>query len=68
MLELSDNDRLILVASCAGLVTATILVTVCVVTPHCWLYRCIWGREEEKGECRTYTYITPRMRAGPVPA
>ncbi|KAL3199870.1 hypothetical protein MRX96_013439 [Rhipicephalus microplus] len=58
MLELSDNDRLILVASCAGLVTATILVTVCVVTPHCWLYRCIWGREEEKEKRKKLYYGT----------
>ncbi|EEC09381.1 hypothetical protein IscW_ISCW008257 [Ixodes scapularis] len=50
MLELSDAQKLMLVASCAGLVAATILVTVCVVTPHCWLYHCIWGKDDEKGE------------------
>nr|XP_037290304.1 synaptotagmin-2-like isoform X1 [Rhipicephalus microplus] len=65
MLELSDNDRLILVASCAGLVTATILVTVCVVTPHCWLYRCIWGREEEKEKRKKLYYGTDVI---PLPA
>ncbi|XP_075530409.1 synaptotagmin-1-like isoform X3 [Dermacentor variabilis] len=65
MLELTDEDRLILVASCAGLVTATILVTVCVVTPHCWLYRCIWGREEEKEKRKKLYYGTDVI---PLPA
>lgn len=65
MLELTDSDRLILVASCAGLVTATILVTVCVVTPHCWLYRCIWGREEEKEKRKKLYYGTDVI---PLPA
>ncbi|KAH7933018.1 hypothetical protein HPB49_006809 [Dermacentor silvarum] len=65
MLELTENDRLILVASCAGLVTATILVTVCVVTPHCWLYRCIWGREEEKEKRKKLYYGTDVI---PLPA
>lgn len=65
MIELSDSDRLLLVASCAGLVTATILVTVCVVTPHCWLYRCIWGREEEKEKRKKLYYGTDVI---PLPA
>ncbi|XP_077493034.1 synaptotagmin-1-like [Amblyomma americanum] len=65
MLELTDQQRLMLVASCAGLVTATILVTVCVVTPHCWLYRCIWGREDEKEKRKKLYYGTDVI---PLPA
>ncbi|XP_029832696.2 synaptotagmin-A [Ixodes scapularis] len=58
MLELSDAQKLMLVASCAGLVAATILVTVCVVTPHCWLYHCIWGKDDEKERRKKLYYGT----------
>lgn len=65
MLVLSDTERLMLVASCVGLVTATILVTVCVVTPQCWLYHCIWGRAEEKEKRKKLYYGTDVI---PLPA
>lgn len=65
MLELSDTQKLMLVASCAGLVTATILVTVCVVTPHCWLYHCIWGKDDEQERRKKLYYGTDVI---PLPA
>lgn len=56
MLELSDAQKLMIMAVCAGLVSATILVTVCVVTPHCWFYQCLWGRREERDRRKKLLY------------
>ncbi|XP_076370146.1 synaptotagmin-5-like [Tachypleus tridentatus] len=44
---LSDPEKLLIIAVCLGILAVTILVTVCVVTPVCWIYACIHGKNNK---------------------
>lgn len=41
MFVLTENEKILILAVCIGLLAFTILVTVCVVVPSCWLHVCL---------------------------
>ncbi|GFY64583.1 synaptotagmin-1 [Trichonephila inaurata madagascariensis] len=41
MFVLTETEKIIILAVCIGLLAFTILVTVCVVVPSCWLHVCL---------------------------
>ncbi|XP_054721780.1 synaptotagmin-5-like [Uloborus diversus] len=42
MLQLTENDKIIVLSVCIGLLILTIVVTVCVVIPSCWIHTCLY--------------------------
>ncbi|XP_035210283.1 synaptotagmin-A-like [Stegodyphus dumicola] len=41
MFQLTENEKIIILSVCIGLLAFTIVVTVCVVAPTCWLHICL---------------------------
>lgn len=48
MLQLTGAEKLLIVAICTALLLVTILVTVCVVSPVCWLHDCIFRDKKSR--------------------
>ncbi|XP_076333486.1 synaptotagmin-5-like [Tachypleus tridentatus] len=40
-LLLTEGEKILVIGICLGLLSLTIIVTVCVVSPYCWFYNCL---------------------------
>ncbi|XP_022244531.1 synaptotagmin-1-like isoform X2 [Limulus polyphemus] len=52
VLKLSNDEKLLTIAVVMGFLTLTILLTVCVVTPVCWLHTVIHRNKAKDKKCR----------------
>ncbi|GBL84621.1 Synaptotagmin-1 [Araneus ventricosus] len=41
MFQLTENEKIIILSVCIGLLAFTTLITICVVVPSCWMHACL---------------------------
>ncbi|XP_076306104.1 synaptotagmin-7-like isoform X3 [Tachypleus tridentatus] len=61
VLQLTDSEKVMVIGICLGLLSLTIIVTVCVVSPYCWLHTCLYKEDKlDKRKRQKYeNYGTP---------
>lgn len=61
MFQLSQWEKLLVISICLGLLALTIIITVCAVSPFCWLHNCLRKRKKgrQKWGSKRAEYLTP---------
>lgn len=52
MFQLTEGQKFLIIAICVALLAVTVLITVCVVTPVCWLHSCLVSLGKKMGKMK----------------